>query len=590
MHLLQIPSVAHNPIFHVLYHFFLISQIACAVVFLLFPVSYANEYGATVLTVPVAAEAFPDDQEALKTLLHHERGLKEPRIYKNKKNQHYKDAIQLTPNWFKKYSEPSSFCFVREKSATKVQLTQYSFSQAIKLIESNQCQDDVSIVSVLDKKIAHIFQKMCNKLPSLPFLGSLPFPGIEQYSINFINLQSPLHPLDYEKKKVPITFHIPFNRWKKMFQHHPSTHKNTNKTLSCTHKKFQLTFDKTSFTLPTYITFLDMSNTRHVEHLHQNMRDVSRIIIQTYGRQKVVLMPPISAHHPYHHLLDSTGQFLFKEEIDLSTPDSLLNNESSLAHITLYSVHLNPGEILLVPANWFIYRKSLETSISISLNYLSGDQWHFFSSQAESMQRKYLAQEKYTVGAWANREIQRICPQHPRKALRIRKIHDAYTKIQTAISDTTKSVLDLRYLELKSLPKAISRIPHLKTMHLSCNRLTSFSLSYQHNLVFLNLSGNELTSFSLSHVKNLTSLNLSCNKLTSFSLSHMKNLTSLNLSCNSFTSISLSHMKNLVSLNLLGNELSNLLACDLPSVRYLNIDYNTMSHLEPNCTSSINTN
>ena len=60
MCLLKSLSIAHNAIFHALYRFFLVLQITCSVVLLSFPLSYANEHDATVLTVPVATENFPD--------------------------------------------------------------------------------------------------------------------------------------------------------------------------------------------------------------------------------------------------------------------------------------------------------------------------------------------------------------------------------------------------------------------------------------------------------------------------------------------------------------------------------------------------
>ena len=283
------------------------------------------------------------------------------------------------------------------------------------------------------------------------------------------------------------------------------------------------------------------------------MLHVSSVIVQTHGQQTVVLMPPISKQHPYHALLDSTGQFLFNKEIDLSASDSVLNNEPRLAHATLYSIHLNPGDILLVPANWFIYRKFISPSISMSLNCLSGDTWPLFCSQAESMKQKqkneYLTQEKCTVTKWANTEIQR----HPHNE---RNILDACKKIQTAISDATQLVLNLCFLHLRTLPDAIFRIPHLKTLHLAYNQLTSVSLNRVKNLVSLDLTCNELTSFSLNHAKNLVSLNLEHNKLIYFSLNHAKNLVSLNLENNRLTSFSLSYIPKLATLCLRYNQLT----------------------------------
>ena len=619
MCLLKNLSIAHNAIFHALYRFFLVLQITCSVVLLSFPLSYANEHGATVLTIPVAIENFPDDQEALETLLHHEKGLKEPRVYKDKAPKCFEKAMQLTPDWLKNHYGTLPLSSVREESATQVQLSQYSFLQAIELIESDTCQDDVSFVSVLDQKIDHTL-KTCNQLSSLPFQGT------RKSSFNLLEHPPLLCPLNYEEKEVPITFAISFNLWQKMFQHHTSAEM-TKEHLSFMHKKLQFDFDKTSLTLPNHITFLDVSNKHHVEHLHQNMLHVSSVIVQTHGQQTVVLMPPISEQHPYHDLLDSTGQFLFNKEIDLSASDSVLNNEPRLAHATLYSIHLNPGDILLVPANWFIYRKSISPSISMSLNCLSGDTWPLFSFQAEPMEQQeneYLTQEKYTVTKWANTEIQR----HPNNKC---NIFHACKSIQEAVSNETQQVLNLSCMKLSSLPDVISKITHLKILDLSDNELISCALSHMENLVSLDLGFNKLTSFSLSHMPKLVVLRLRCNQLTFFSLNHVKNLvfldlqrnkltsfsfddlehlvllnlehnhltsfsldyakklTSLDLEDNQLTSFSLSHMKNLAFLYLSNNRLSSFLSCDLPSVTHIYLRNNNLSHLGQDCISSINT-
>ena len=408
-----------------------------------------------------------------------------------------------------------------------------------------------------------------------------------------------------KRKEVPITFAISFNLWQKIFQHHTSAEM-TKEHLSSMHKKLQSDFEKTSLTLPNHITFLDVSNKHHVEHLHQNMLHVSSVIVQTHGQQTVVLMPPISKQHPYHDLFNSTGQFLFNKEINLSASDSVLNNESRLAHATLYSVHLNPGDILLVPANWFIYRKSISPSISMSLNCLSGDTWPLFCSQAEFMRQKHdehLIQETHVINTWAKMEMQN-------HSYNKRGIIHACKKIQTAISDATQLVLNLSCMKLSSLPDVIFRIAHLETLDLSYNKFTFLSLNCVRHLVSLNLRSNELTSFSLNHMEKLESLNLVNNRLISFSLSHMPQLTSLNLRCNELTSFSLdytekltlldlednqltsfslSHMKNLALLYLSNNQLSSFLSCDLPNVKHIDLRNNYLSHLGPNCINSINT-
>ena len=301
------------------------------------------------------------------------------------------------------------------------------------------------------------------------------------------------------------------------------------------------------------------------------MVNVSSVIIQTHGQQKVVLMPPISEQYPHHHWLDFTGQFLFNKEIDLSASESVLSYESRLAYATLYSVHLNPGDILLVPANWFIYRKSISPSISMSLNCISGATWPLFCSQAERMKQKqeneYLTQEKYAVTKWANRETR----QYPHNE---RNILSACEKIQTAIGDTTQPVLDLSCLKLSSLPDTIFRISHLKTLDFSNNKLTSWSLNRMKNLVSLNLAYNQLTSVSLNRVKDLASLNLEHNKLTSFSLNHAKNLVLLNLEHNKLIYFSLHHAKNLVSLNLEHNKLTSFSLNFMKNLALLNLAFN----------------
>ena len=110
--------------------FFLILRIACAVALLSFSASYANEHGATILKVPVAADNFPDDQENLETLLHHKTGLKGPRVYEYKAPRCDESAMQLTPHWLKSHYGTLPLFFVREESATQVQLSQYSLLQA----------------------------------------------------------------------------------------------------------------------------------------------------------------------------------------------------------------------------------------------------------------------------------------------------------------------------------------------------------------------------------------------------------------------------------------------------------------------------
>ena len=212
MYLLKNLGIApHNAIFHVLYRFFLILQITCTAMLLSFSVSYANEYGATVLTVPVAMDDFPDGQKELETLFHHETGLKKPRIYKSKASQYCKNAMQFTPNWLKSHYGTLPLFSVKKESATQVQLSQYSLSQAIELIESDECQNDVSFVSVFDKTIAYTLKK-CKQL--------LAFQGTRK---SFIHLLAPelLEPVEPELLE-PELFSHPLNYEEKQCAHNTS--------------------------------------------------------------------------------------------------------------------------------------------------------------------------------------------------------------------------------------------------------------------------------------------------------------------------------------------------------------------------------
>ena len=101
--------------------------------------------------------------------------------------------MQFTPNWLKSHYGTLPLFSVRKESTTQVSLFQYSLSQAIELIETGACKDDVSFVSILDKKIADTLQK-CNQLSPLPFQGA------RKSSINLLEHQPFLWPLNYEKK------------------------------------------------------------------------------------------------------------------------------------------------------------------------------------------------------------------------------------------------------------------------------------------------------------------------------------------------------------------------------------------------------
>ena len=188
---------------------------------------------------------------------------------------------------------------------------------------------------------------------------------------------------------------------------------------------------------------------------------------------------------------------------------------------------------------------------------------------------EHLIQEKHAINAWANMEMQ----NHPYNK---RGIIHACKRIQEAVSDATQQVLNLCFLHLRSLPDAIFRIPHLKTLDLACNQLTSFSLNHAKNLALLNLACNQLTAVSLNRVKNLASLDLSGNKLTSFSLNHAKNLVSLKLEYNKLISFSLNHAKNLVSLNLEHNKLISFSLNHAKNLVSLNLEHNKLTSFSLN--------
>jgi len=118
--------------------------------------------------------------------------------------------------------------------------------------------------------------------------------------------------------------------------------------------------------------------------------------------------------------------------------------------------------------------------------------------------------------------------------------------------------------DLKEIPDSVFELVNLKTLNLSCNRLTEIPIEINKlvNLNMLNLSCNKLMEISnISGLVNLETLYLGHNELTTVpDISGLANLKTLCLDCNELTSIprELCDMKNLeyveLSYNCIYNE------------------------------------
>ena len=162
-------------------------------------------------------------------------------------------------------------------------------------------------------------------------------------------------------------------------------------------------------------------------------------------------------------------------------------------------------------------------------------------------------------------------------------------------------ILNLSHSKLSEVPDCISDFPHLRSLNLSANKLTSFKLKLE-NLEELNLSSNEIDEFKVEMKNNfkkpnLIRLNIRNNKLKELQVS-LPNLEYLNLSNNKFTickstggqfpnlvNLNFSHNKlahfnvyfpKFESLDLNKNELTEfaLTSEQIPEIRHLNLENN----------------
>lgn len=154
-----------------------------------------------------------------------------------------------------------------------------------------------------------------------------------------------------------------------------------------------------------------------------------------------------------------------------------------------------------------------------------------------------------------------------------------------------KIELKLNNLGLDSIPSIITKLNHLRMLHLSTNRLTSFPSDPQFGQ-FLALRGiyldnNRLKNFSTKILGNqLRQLTLDSNQLEEISLENVPKLNSLYLSDNHLKDLpwtQLSSLTDLVELDLDANSLENISSelWTLKNLKHLSLKYNNLSSIPP---------
>jgi histone arginine demethylase JMJD6 len=139
--------------------------------------------------------------------------------------------------------------------------------------------------------------------------------------------------------------------------------------------------------VPWFEFFLSASRTRF-PFVHQDTCSTHAWLLQVYGEKKVWLWPPDAASPS-----QGATTIPVSPEQDLARffPD----------HLPTTAV-LQPGDILLIPANWWHTAESLTISITLSGNFVNDTNWHaFFASY-------FLREEKSALAKDARMQLARI--------------------------------------------------------------------------------------------------------------------------------------------------------------------------------------
>jgi len=139
-------------------------------------------------------------------------------------------------------------------------------------------------------------------------------------------------------------------------------------------------------------------------------------------------------------------------------------------------------------------------------------------------------------------------------------------------------ILDLRSHNLSSFPSTLLvYLPHVKTLNLSNNHLTFFTLRGAENLENLYISQNELTTFTLERAPQLKILSLSNNNMASFTLREVPKLEDLYALYSGLTSFTLEGASNLKNLQLANNHITSFILRGAQQLETLNLSFNPLT-------------
>ena len=115
------------------------------------------------------------------------------------------------------------------------------------------------------------------------------------------------------------------------------------------------------------LIFLGPKNTK--TFVHNDIGAGVNLFLQVVGRKQFILAAPSEEHNfPKEINQMGTEDLVY---LDITKP-AVLERHPSLKNVTFYKVIVEPGDILLLPADWFHDVRSLESSISIATFYTNG--------------------------------------------------------------------------------------------------------------------------------------------------------------------------------------------------------------------------
>ena len=85
---------------------------------------------------------------------------------------------------------------------------------------------------------------------------------------------------------------------------------------------------------------------------------MDNFLVQVVGKKRVVLYPPSDSAHLY--LIGDKSRVM-----DIDSPD--LSSFPNFSRVTRHEAHLEPGEVLYIPALWFHHVTALEFGVAVNV-------------------------------------------------------------------------------------------------------------------------------------------------------------------------------------------------------------------------------